>query len=98
MFYFLPFAAAGAALLAAGSTFHCNGCRFSGLLTPQEKDMLWAWLDGAESVPIQCQVKGPGQYQHRADWEETDGAATGERVYTNAEDPTLCKVRIRPLH
>lgn len=89
-------AARGCALLSAGCTFHCAGCRFSQLLTPLEKDMLWAWLDGIESLPLSCQVRGQAQYRHPIEWEETDGAITGERVYTNANDPVTCKTRIRP--
>jgi len=87
---------AGASLLSAGCTFHWAGGRFSLLMSPEEKSLAMAALDGIESVPLHCQVRGQAQYQHRADWETTDAATTGERVYTNRDDPAGCMVRVRP--
>lgn len=57
-------AAAGAALLSAGSGFHSQGGKFSRLFDPAEFAAANAWVRGAESVPLEFQR---GQYFRRDD-------------------------------
>jgi hypothetical protein len=63
-------AAAGAALLCAGATFHSNSGKWSMLFdrtgSPSEYDCAVAWCDGAKSVPLEFQA---GAYHHRTDLE-----------------------------
>ena len=80
-------AAAGAALLAAGSTFHSVNGRSSTLWNETELVLAKAWVAGATSVPLSCQ---DGAYRHRDDL-ETPALL---RVYQRGSDPT-CIVRIR---
>jgi hypothetical protein len=61
-------AAAGGALLCAGSCFHSNGGKFSRHLDPTEFDCAILWVAGAKSVPLEFQI---GQYRHRQDLEKT---------------------------
>lgn len=84
-------AAAGASLLAAGSTFHSLNGRISRLWTGLELDLAKAWANGAKSVPLACQA---GAYRH--DSAETDQEAREGllRVYQRGSD-AACRVRIR---
>lgn len=84
-------AGAGGALLPAGSTIHCDGCRWSRFLTDDEKRVISAWVRGAKSVPLSCQ---DGPYTHRMDLEQPNAAETGERIYQRGDD-AACIVRIR---
>ena len=85
-------AAAGAALLCAGSCFHSIPGRTSDVLTGYDLECADAWVMGSELVPLNCQ---DGPYRHRADLEGPNAGATGERVYQRGNDPR-CIVRIRP--
>lgn len=79
-------AAAGAALLCAGSCFHSPSGKTSSLFTEEEVTLAKAWVAGAQSVPLSCQ---PGAYAHRADLEGPDDL----RVYQRGADD-VCIVRI----
>ena len=57
-------AAAGAALLCAGSCFHCEGGKFSRLFDASEHQFAAAWVAGARSVPLEFQ---DGAYIRRDD-------------------------------
>lgn len=81
-------AAAGAALLAAGSCFHSQSGKPSVLWAGLELDAAKAWAAGARSVPLACQ---DGLYTHRADL-ETPGLL---RVYERPVAGVDCIVRIR---
>jgi hypothetical protein len=59
-------AAAGAALLCAGSFFHSPGGKTATLWNGLELELAQAWADGARSVPLEYQT---GQYIHRTDLE-----------------------------
>lgn len=58
--------AAGAALLCAGSCFHSVSGKRSVLLTPEETEIAFSWVDGATSVDLAYQ---DGNYYHRTDLE-----------------------------
>lgn len=60
-------AAAGGALLCAGSCFHSQGGKFSRTFDPTEENCAREWIAGASSVPLEFQV---GSYIHRQDLEE----------------------------
>jgi hypothetical protein len=62
-------AAAGAALLTAGSCFHSVSGKASVLWTGCELDAARAWAGGVHSVALTCQ---PGAYTHRTDRETPD--------------------------
>jgi hypothetical protein len=66
-------AAAGGALLSAGSCYHSNAGKFSRVYG-DERRFAVAWVAGATSVPLAVQR---GQYLHRADLED----AGAIRVY-----------------
>lgn len=70
-------AAAGAALLCAGSTFHSNSGKASVLFNPNDRTFAEAWVAGAKSVPLEFQY---GLYRHAPEL-ETDAWKHGERVY-----------------
>lgn len=60
-------AAAGAALLCAGSCFHSQSGKRSGLFTAQDRPFAEAWVAGADSVNLEYQEgryvrEDPGQY------------------------------------
>jgi hypothetical protein len=57
-------AAAGAALLCAGSCYHCEGGKFSRLFDASEHQFASAWVAGAKSVPLEFQ---DGRYIRRDD-------------------------------
>ncbi len=80
-------AAAGAALLAAGSTFHSQSGKASVLLTGADLTAARQWVLGALSVPLACQA---GAYKHRQDL-EVPGIL---RAYQRGDD-VACIVRIR---
>ena len=69
-------AAAGAALLCAGSCFHSVNGKRSALFEGVELSAAKAWADGARSVPLEFQ---DGAYQHRADLERPDDLRAYER-------------------
>jgi hypothetical protein len=85
-------AAAGAALLCAGSCFHSQSGKASRLFDGRDLEFAKAWVAGAKSVPLSAQS---GPYKHRADLEGPNAGATGERVYQRGNDPAAI-VRIRP--
>lgn len=80
-------AAAGAALLAAGSDFHSVRGKSSELWDGLELELAQAWVDGAHSVPLECQ---DAPYVHRADLETAELL----RVYQRGNSDG-CVVRIR---
>jgi hypothetical protein len=85
-------AAAGAALLCAGSCFHSQSGKRSSLFDSRDRAFAEAWVAGAKSVPLSAQ----GQpYKHRMDLEGPNAGATGERVYQRGNDQKAI-VRIRP--
>lgn len=80
-------AAAGAALLCAGSCFHSNNGKFSQILDDETRPFAKAWADGAKSVPLTAQ----GQMYHRR-----DDLLTAElsRVYQRGTDEShIVKIR-----
>jgi hypothetical protein len=85
-------AAAGAALLCAGSCFHSQSGKRSSLFDSRDLGFAKAWVAGAKSVPLSAQGQA---YKHRGDLERPDAGATGERVYQRGDDPAAI-VRIRP--
>jgi hypothetical protein len=80
-------AAAGAALLAAGSCFHSVLGKTSQVWDAPTLAVAKAWAAGARSVPLHCQA---GPYYHRAELETPDLL----RVYQRGDDP-VCIVKIR---
>ena len=63
-------AAAGAALLCAGSCYHSQSGKFSSLFqSGSELDCAKAWVAGAKSVPLEFQR---GSYRHRQELETPD--------------------------
>lgn len=77
-------AAAGAALLSAGATFHSVSGKNSSLWQGVELNLARAWAAGARSVPLRCQ----GEFYRRTD------DFTFLRTYSRGTDPA-CTVRIR---
>ena len=69
-------AAAGGALLAAGSTFHSVHGKTSQLWEGLEAQAAKAWADGAKSVNLKCQ---DGPYVHRIDLEGPNDLRVYER-------------------
>jgi hypothetical protein len=80
-------AAAGAALLAAGSAFHSVHGKSSQLFEGIELELAKAWVAGARSVPLECQT---GAFVQRQDLQ---GPST-LTVYQRGDDPR-CLVTIR---
>jgi hypothetical protein len=80
-------AAAGAALLAAGSAFHSVHGKNSHLFEGLELELAKAWVAGARSVPLECQSE---PFVHRQDLQ---GPST-LTVYQRGDDPR-CLVTIR---
>lgn len=83
--------AAGAALLAGGSTYHSLAGRTSDLWLGAQLELARAWVAGAKSVPLSCQA---GRYRHdpiHIQMEQREGLL---RVYQRGDDPA-CLVRIR---
>jgi hypothetical protein len=80
-------AAAGAALLSAGSTFHSNEGKASQLFEGVTLDAAKAWIAGARSVPLYCQPQPYGR---------PDPPDPGDlRTYYRGSDPA-CRVHIHP--
>lgn len=69
-------AAAGAALLCAGSCFHSVSGKASVLWSVFELECAHAWVNGATSVPLEFQA---GAYLHRADLEQPEDLRVYER-------------------
>jgi hypothetical protein len=69
-------AAAGAALLAAGSAYHSVSGKSSVLWQGCELDAAHAWAAGAASVPLEFQA---GRYIHRDDLEGPNDLRVYER-------------------
>lgn len=82
-------AAAGAALLCAGSCFHSVSGKRSTLWTGTEREGAEAWSAGARSVSLECQ---DGLYVHRDDLEGTFYLRVYQRVLPDGRAFT---VRIR---
>lgn len=81
-------AAAGGALLCAGSCYHSVRGKSSQLWDGVEEDCARAWAAGAKSVDITFQ---DGPYMHRADLETPDDL----RVYERVLGASACIVTIR---
>lgn len=82
-------AAAGAALLCAGSCFHSVAGKTSDRWSVDEETAARAWAAGARGVNLACQR---GEYRHAAELE----APTDLRVYQRVlSDGTAFTVRIR---
>jgi hypothetical protein len=82
-------AAAGGALLAAGSCYHSNAGKFSRLYG-DERRFAAAWVAGAKSVPLDFQR---GAYLHRADLEDANAIRVYERRLPDGRSFIL---RVRP--
>jgi hypothetical protein len=82
-------AAAGAALLAAGSCYHSVNGKASLLWDAQELALAQAWAAGARSVPLTCRN---GAYKHRIDLEKPNIS----RAYQRGDDPTCVVVIHQP--
>lgn len=82
-------AAAGAALLCAGSCFHSQGGKQSVLWSTDEEACARAWAAGARSVDLHAQG---GSYQHPGNLEGPDDLRIYQRVLP---DGTVYTVRIR---
>lgn len=80
--------AAGGALLAAGSCFHCVHCKTSALLDAHEVFAATVWAAGARAVDLACQ---DGPYVHRSDLE----TSALLRVYERPVPTHSCLVEIR---
>jgi len=76
-------AAAGAALLCAGSCFHSVSGRDSVLFTDEERPLAEAWVAGALSVPLRFQ---DGAYRHRADLEGPEDLRVYSRTLPSGEE------------
>jgi hypothetical protein len=70
-------AAAGAALLCAGSCFHSVHGKSSELFDEVELACARAWVEGAQSVPLEFQA---GSYRHRVELETPDILRAYDRV------------------
>jgi hypothetical protein len=87
-------AAAGAALLCAGSAFHSPSGKKSALFDARDRSFAEAWVAGARSVRLEFQ---DGRYRHAAELEGPNAGATGERVYQRVlSDGRAETVHIRP--
>jgi hypothetical protein len=62
-------AAAGAALLSAGSCYHCNDGKNAEIFKGQDRDFAVQWVAGAKSIDLTQRVFG---YIHRTDLETGD--------------------------
>ncbi|MEP7307133.1 MAG: hypothetical protein ABJA98_16595 [Acidobacteriota bacterium] len=82
-------AAAGAALLCAGSAFHSVAGKLSVLWGDTELECARAWANGAKSVPLEFQI---GKYVHPANLEGADDLRVYQRVLADGRAHT---VRIR---
>jgi hypothetical protein len=83
-------AAAGAALLCAGSCFHSEGGKYGRLFTGVELECATAWAQGARSVPLEFRR---GTYVPRTDLEGPNCIRAYERKLS---DGRSWIVRIRP--
>lgn len=82
-------AAAGAALLCAGSCFHSPGGKNATIWTGLELELAKAWTAGARSVPLEFQ---DGRYVHRTDLENEQILRAYSRVLSDGREYV---VRIR---
>lgn len=78
-------AAAGAALLCAGSCFHSVNGKKSTLFT-EEREAAQAWISGASSVPLRFQE---GRYVRRDDLLGPNDLRVYQRVLDNGEAWTV---------
>lgn len=83
-------AAAGAALLCAGSCYHSQAGKLSVAFSAGEARCAEAWVSGARSVPLEFQR---GRYIHRTDLEGPDVLRAYERRLSDGRGHV---VRIRP--
>ena len=79
-------AAAGAALLCAGSCFHSVHGKSSELWTAEELGFAKLWANGAKSVDLLCQE---GRYVHPIDMEGTTYLRVYQRVLDNGRAFTV---------
>lgn len=79
-------AAAGAALLCAGSCFHSVEGKASGLFSPETEAAARAWTAGARSVDLRFQ---DGMYRHASELETTGVLRAYQRVLTSGEAATI---------
>jgi hypothetical protein len=79
-------AAAGAALLCAGSCFHSVGGKQSLLWEGIELECATAWASGARSVPLMYQ---DGQYRHAIDLEGSSDLRVYQRVLSSGSTWTV---------
>jgi hypothetical protein len=70
-------AAAGAALLCAGSCFHSQSGKKSALFDARDRDYAEAWVTGCESVNLDYQ---DGRYRHASELEGEDDLRVYQRV------------------
>jgi hypothetical protein len=82
-------AAAGAALLCAGSCFHSVSGKDSVIFTEQERVLALAWVGGAQSIDLRFQ---DGRYRHAQEMEGPEDLRVYQRVLPDGEAAT---VRIR---
>jgi hypothetical protein len=82
-------AAAGGALLCAGSAFHSVAGKLSVLWEASELECARSWAEGARSVVLEFQT---GQYVHAANLEGPDDLRVYQRVLPDGRSQT---VRIR---
>jgi hypothetical protein len=83
-------AAAGAALLCAGSCFHSESGRTSSLWTGDEADVAEAWALGAASVDLSYQ---DGLYNHPQELETPDLLRVYQRYFTDARGAWTVEIR-----
>ena len=76
-------AAAGAALLCAGSCFHSVNGKLGQLWAGTELECAKAWARGAQSVPLEFQA---GAYRHRDDLESADVVRAYSRVLPDGRE------------
>lgn len=79
-------AAAGAALLCAGSAFHSTNGKASQLWSGDEEAAARMWASGARSVPLQYQR---GRYNHAADLEGPDDLRVYQRILDGGDAYTV---------
>lgn len=82
-------AAAGGALLCAGSCYHSVSGKLSQLWSADEEAAARTWADGAQSVNLRYQ---PGAYRHAAELEGPEDLRVYQRVLS---DGSVTTVRIR---
>jgi hypothetical protein len=83
-------AAAGAALLCAGSCFHSESGRTSSLWTGDEADVAEAWALGAASVDLSYQ---DGLYNHPQELETPDLLRVYQRYFNDARGAWTVEIR-----